>query len=113
MVNDKLIGISEEVYKLLKEHKTIPREPYGDCLKRILEEWRMLKDKLEGCKVKEFEQLKKDGLSDTEARGTIWPESAETKEFVTPDPDSPTGIKEPESISITEPTTPGPMKAEI
>jgi len=45
MVNDKLIAVDEETHTLVGSLKLIPKEPYGDCLKRVLGEYKKLKDK--------------------------------------------------------------------
>lgn len=69
----------KEYLDTLKEH---PRETYGDIIHRLIECW------------KREHVMPGDNLTVGED-GEV--KSEPTKEFVTPDPDSPTGIKEPET----------------
>lgn len=59
-VKGKFEITKEGEFKILKEE---PEETKTETEEKTEEE-----------KVKEFEQLKKEGISDAEARGTIWPE---------------------------------------
>jgi len=46
MVNNKLIAIDEETRKILETYKIHPREPVGDVVKKIVDKYKEMVNKL-------------------------------------------------------------------
>ena len=45
MTYNKMMAVDEEIMEFLRTKKVIPRESFGDCLKKILNEYKELKGK--------------------------------------------------------------------